>query len=39
LVISAATGLGIDAALDACLGVLNRTDEENAPADPRWSRS
>ena len=36
LVVSAATGQGLEAALDACLRVLDRSDEENAPADPRW---
>jgi GTP-binding protein len=34
LVISAATGKGIEALLDACLGLLAPADE--TAADPRW---
>jgi len=38
-VVSAATGHGIDAILDACLVLLDRTGEEAEAPDPRWSRT
>jgi GTP-binding protein len=38
LTVSAATGEGIEALLDACLALLARTGEEKAASDPRWTK-
>jgi GTP-binding protein len=38
-VVSAATGEGVDAVLDDCLVILDRTGEEAEAPDPRWSRT
>ncbi len=38
-VLSAATGQGVEQVLDACLGLLARTREDDAAPDPRWSRT
>jgi GTP-binding protein len=38
-VLSAATGQGVEQVLDACLGLLVRTREDDAAPDPRWSRT
>ncbi|MFN2472580.1 MAG: GTPase ObgE [Sphingomicrobium sp.] len=39
LIVSAATGQGVEQVLDACLGPLVRTKEDDAAPDPRWSRT
>jgi GTP-binding protein len=39
LVISAATGEGIETLLDACLQLLARAAEEEVAPDPRWTRA
>jgi GTP-binding protein len=36
LVVSAATGQGIEAVLDACLAMLDAGDRAEREADPRW---
>ena len=38
LVLAAATGQGVEQVLDACLGLLDSRDVEDAKPDPRWSR-
>ena len=37
--VSAATGQGVDAILDACLVLLDRAGEEAETPDPRWKRT
>jgi GTP-binding protein len=39
LILSAATGRGVEELLDACLQLLSRGGEDEAAADPRWSRT
>jgi len=40
IVLSAATGRGVEALLDACLAMLDRTEaQEPAQPDPRWRRT
>jgi len=39
LLLSAATGRGLEAVLDSCLSLIGRDSEEAAAPDPRWSRT